>query len=86
MTQENSSNGNGTKTDIQWIKDTLKEHGETLKRIESRLDENAERCRDRHAVIDRELAALSVRAGLYGALAGAVPALLATIAWLIKAL
>jgi len=59
---------NGINKDIQWIR-------ESLERIEGRLDCMDAGCRDRHHEIDRELAALRVRAGLYGALAGAAPAI-----------
>ena len=51
---------NGINTSIEWIK-------ESLERIEERLDAGAEKCRERHTEIDKELTALKVRAGLYGA-------------------
>ena len=50
------NNGNGTKADIQWIKDALKEHGETLRRIDTRLDGGAEKCRARHEKLDARVA------------------------------
>lgn len=63
--------------DITWIR-------ESLKRIEGRLEDGSEKCRVRHSALDKELAALTVRAGFYGALAGAVPALIMVVAWLFK--
>ena len=63
---------NGMRKDIEWIR-------ESLERIEYRLDEMDGRCRETHSGIDRELAALKVRAGLYGAVAGAAPAVVTVI-------
>lgn len=63
---------NGINKDIEWIR-------ESLERIELRLDHIDDNCRDRHSCIDRELVALKIKAGLYGALAGAAPAVVAVI-------
>jgi hypothetical protein len=63
--------------DIEWIR-------ESLERIEGRLYGMDIGCRERHTDIDRELAALRVRAGLYGALAGAAPALVTIAVMLLR--
>lgn len=63
--------------DIAWIR-------ESLKRIEDKFDEFEIACRDRHVCIDRELATLKIKATLYGALAGAAPAIVAVIVFAIK--
>jgi len=68
---------NGINKDIEWIRDSLE-------RIERRLDELDAGCRERHCGIDRELAALRVRAGVYGALAGAAPAVAAVVMLFLK--
>ncbi len=59
-------------TDIQWIK-------EALERIEDVLKCNEKDCRDRHTIIDKELAALKIKATIYGAFAGAIPAVVGMI-------
>jgi hypothetical protein len=61
---------NGINKDIEWIR-------ESLERIERRLDDMDVGCRERHHSIDRELAALCTKAGFYGAIAGAAPAIAA---------
>lgn len=63
----------GIETDIQWIRGSLE-------RIEGRLDSMDRDCRGRHHTLDQELAALSVKAGLFGAIAGAAPAMVAVAA------
>ena len=63
--------------DIEWIRGSLE-------RIEGRLDGLDLGCRERHHDIDRELAALRVRAGLYGALAGAAPAVVTSLVVLLR--
>mgnify|MGYP001171289729 CR=1 FL=1 len=68
---------NGLNRDIEWIK-------ETLGRIEKRFDDMDARCVCRHHEIDREIAALKVRAGLYGALAGAAPAVVGVLMLLLR--
>jgi len=68
---------NGINKDIEWIR-------ESLERIESRLDGLDLGCRERHHDIDRELAALRVRAGLYGAIAGAAPAVVSVLIILLR--
>lgn len=60
--------------DVQWIK-------ESLERIEGRLYSMDRDCRGRHHTIDQDVASLSVRAGVYGAIAGAVPAMVAIAAF-----
>jgi hypothetical protein len=70
---------NGISKDIEWIR-------ESLERIEQRLDNMDDGCRGRHHDIDRELAALRVRAGLIGAVAGAAPATVAVILLLLQRL
>ena len=67
---------NGLDRDILWIR-------ESLERIEVRLDSMDRDCRGRHHTIDQDIAALSVRAGLYGAIAGAAPAVGAIAAFLL---
>ena len=68
---------NEVNKDIEWIR-------ESLERIEGRLDGLDIGCRERHHDIDRELAALKVRAGLYGALAGAAPAVVSVVVILLR--
>jgi len=63
----------GLDRDIEWIR-------ESLERIEYRLHEMEIGCGGRHREIDGELAALRVKAGLYGAAAGAAPAIVAVAA------
>ncbi|MFA6448276.1 MAG: hypothetical protein WCX65_02310 [bacterium] len=67
----------GISKDIEWIR-------ESLERIEGRLDGLNIGCRERHHDIDRDLAALRVKAGLYGALAGAVPAAVSVLVILLR--
>jgi len=59
---------NGIKKDVEWIR-------ETLERLVGRFDTFDTGCRARHSKIDIDLSALKVRCTLYGALAGAAPAL-----------
>lgn len=66
---------NAFENDVQWIKDSLT-------RIEDRLYSMDRDCRGRHHTIDQDLAALGVRAGVYGAIAGAVPAMVAIATFL----
>jgi len=61
---------NGVTRDIEWIKNSLLVHTETLQRIEDQLMSGSDRCRGRHEKIDRELGELSVRASIAGAIAG----------------
>ena len=51
--------------DIIWIK-------ESLRRIEEQIAFGDEHCRERHALIDRELGALSVKVSIISAVAGLV--------------
>ncbi|HOX28064.1 MAG TPA: hypothetical protein PLQ76_02790 [bacterium] len=67
----------GMSKDIEWIRDSLE-------RIEGRLSEMDRCCRGRHHEIDLELAALRVKAGLYGAVAGAIPAVTAVAVLLLR--
>ena len=67
------SDADGLNRDIGWIK-------ESLERIETRLDGMDWDCRNRHHGIDQQLAALQIKAGLYGAIAGAAPAVVAVAA------
>ena len=70
---------NGINRDIEWIR-------ESLERIEQRFDSMDTGCRERYQIIDRELAALRVKAGMYGAIAGAAPAIVAAILFLLQKL
>jgi hypothetical protein len=67
----------GISKDIEWIR-------ESLERIEGRLDGMDLSCRERHTDIDRGMAELRVRAGLYGALAGAAPAVVSVVVFLLR--
>jgi hypothetical protein len=67
----------GISTDIEWIK-------ESLTRIESRLDDMDTGCRGRHHELDVELSALKMRAGFYGAMAGALPTVVTVLLLLLK--
>lgn len=69
--------GEGLERDISWIK-------ETLERIEGRMTCEADKCRDRHHILDIEIAALTVRSGIIAAVAGILPAVLTIIVIIYK--
>lgn len=62
----------GVQKDIEWIKTAIG-------RIEDKLDAGADKCRERHSILDIKLTALDVRSGLLGAISGAIASVMTAL-------
>ena len=71
-------------TDYDVILEQIKGLRDDISELKKDIKCGSERCRDRHTTIDVRMAEIGARAGFYGAIAGAVPAIVAIIIFVVK--